>query len=266
MKTNLIQSIKDFFAKKNLVIFTLLAAVVLLVLLQFKSFGDLRALKNQSKQNEEAFKKELVVEKNKSGHLQTSVVAFEGKIKDVEKYSAELAKEIKDLKHRKPEVIIKTQLVYIGDTAKVNNQLTDKGNGNYDLDWQYINADSSRILNGTSSFNAKVKVSDQTYSISILPGTTQIKKDILKIDLTVGVAKNKKTGFDEIFVTPKNPNITVSKLEGAILNKPKQNNFSVSAQLGYGIVYGKGNITMGPFVGVGLSYNLLGGIKKIFQR
>ena len=262
-----LQSINDFFSKKNLIIFILGAAVVILSSLYLKSCGDLKAQKALAEQNAEAMKKELTVEKNKNGELQTSIVAYEGRIKDVEKYSKELAEDIKALKKRKPEVIIRTQLVYVGDTTKVNNQLTDKGNGDYDLDWQYTSPDTSRILKGTSSFNAKVNIFDnKTFSINILPGTTKITQDILKIEATVGVVKNKKTGFDEIFVTPKNPNITVGKLEGAILNKPNKNDFSVSAQLGYGIVYGKGNLTFGPYVGVGLSYNLLGGIKKIFKR
>src|ERR1035437_6713860 len=127
--------LKKLFENKNLFIFTLMTAVVLLVMLQFKSCNDLKALKNQSIQNEEAMKKELVVEKNKSGFYQTSIVAFEGKIKDVQKYSEDLAKEIKDLKNRKPEVIVKTEVVYIGDTTTSKNSLTDKGNGNYDFDW-----------------------------------------------------------------------------------------------------------------------------------
>lgn len=265
---NILSKIIGVFSKRNLVIFILSTAVVILCSLYINSCGKLKQQEAEAAQNSEAMKKELTVEKNKSGKLQTSIVAFEGKIKDVEKYSEELAKEIKDLRHRKPQVIIKTQLVYVGDTVNLKNSLTDKGNGNYDLDWKYVSADTTRILQGTSSFNAKVNILDdnKTFKLDILPGTTKITHDILKIDATVGVVKNKKTGFDEIFVTPKNPNITVGKLEGAILNKPKQNNFSFSAQLGYGIVYGKGNITFGPYVGVGLSYNLLGGIKKIFKR
>ena len=253
----IIQFLKDLFAKKNLLIFTLTAVIVILILLNLKSCGDLREQKALSKQNEEAMKKELIVEKNKSGYLQTSVVAFEGKIKDIEKYSEDLTKEIKDLKNRKPEVIIKTQVVYVGDTATSKNSLTDKGNGNYDLDWNFVSPDSSRILKGKSSFNAKANIFDnKTYSLQILPGTTSILQDELKLDFVVGVAKNKKTGLDEIFVTPKNPNVHVSKLEGAIIPKPKRKDFSISAQIGYGISLSKGKVSLGPYTGIGISYNL----------
>ena len=259
-----LQFFNDLFAKKNLLIFILTAVIIILILLNLKTCGDIKDKDAKAKQNEEAMKKELVVEKNKSGFLQTSVVAYEGKIKDVEKYSKDLSQEIKDLKNRKPIVIIKTQIVYVGDTATSKNSLVDKGNGNYDLNWDFISIDSSRILKGKSSFNAKVNVLNdkKTYSLIILPGTTTILHDELKMDFAVGVAKNKKTGFDEIFVTPKNPNFHVGKLEGAILEKKKQNNFSISAQVGYGIVYGKQSLTLGPYIGVGLSYDLFGRLFK----
>jgi hypothetical protein len=249
--------------KKNLLIFILTALIIVLMLLNFKSCGDLREQKALALQNEEAMKKELVVEKNKSGFYQTSVVAFEGKIKDIEKYSEDLAKEIKDLRNRKPEVIIKTQVVFVGDTGTAKNSLVDKGNGNYDLDWNFVSPDSSRILKGKSSFNAKANIfENKTYSLNILPGTTTILQDELKMDFVVGVAKNKKTGFDEIFVTPKNPNVHVSKLEGAVIPKQKPRDFSISAQIGYGVVYGNGNLTFGPYTGIGLSYNLAGLFRK----
>lgn len=265
---NILSKIIAIFSKRNLVIFILSAAVVILCSLYINSCGKLKQQNAEAKQNAEAMKKELTTEKDKNGNLQASIVAFEGKIKDVEQYSKELSEDIKVLRHRKPEVIIRTQLVYVDDTVKTKNKLMNNGNGNYDLDWDYVNSDTSRTLKGISSFSAKVNIfeDNKTYKLDILPGTTKITQDILKIDATVGVIKNKKTGFDEIFVTPKNPNITVGKLEGAILNKPKQNNFSISAQLGYGMVYGNSNVTFGPYAGIGLSYNLLGGIKKIFKR
>lgn len=259
---------KNLFAKKNLLIFILAAIVVILLSLNFKSCSDLKAERQMAKQNEEAMKKELVIEKNKSGFYQTSVVAFEGKIKDIEKYSEDLAKEIKDLKNRKPEVIIKTQVVYLGDTSTSQNSLVDKGNGNYDLEWNFESADSSRILKGKSSFNAKMNLlnDNKGYTLNILPGTTTLLKDELKMDFVVGVAKNKKTGLDEIFVTPKNPNVHVNKLEGAIIPKPKQSDFTISAQLGYGLVYGQGNVNIGPYLGVGVSYNLISGFKKMIKK
>ena len=252
------------FAKKNLLIFILTAIIALLIMMEIKSCNSLKVQKETDKQNEEAIKKELVVEKNKSGFLETSVVAYEGSTKDLKKYSDDLSKEVDDLKHRKPEVIIKTQVIYVGDTVTLKNSLVNEGNGNYDLNWNYVSSDSTRILKGKSSFNAKISILEynKTYSLNILHGNTSILQDEIKLDFAVGVTHNKKTGFDEIFVTPKNSNVHVGKLEGAILDKPKQKYFSISAQVGYGVVYGNGVLTLGPYVGVGLSYNLMGLFKK----
>lgn len=261
------QFFTDLFAKKNLLIFILTAVIVLLIMLNLKSCSGKNNQNQNTSQNEEALKKQLVVEKNKSGFYQTSVVAYEGQVKDIKLYSDSLAKEIKDLKNRKPEVIIKTQFVYVGDTASVDNHLVNEGNGNYDLDWEYVKKDSSRILRGKTSFNSKVNflTDNKSYSLSILPEKTTILQDELRMDVVVGIAKNKKTGFDEIFVTPKDTNIHVRTLEGAILDKKKEKYLSVGIQAGYGIGYSKGNITAGPYVGLGLSYNLKGVWKAIFK-
>lgn len=259
---------KKLFENKNLLIFILLAAVVVLIMTNFKSCSGAKYDREQALQNEQAMKKVITTEKNKNGELQHSIIAYEGKVKDLSKYSEGLAEDVKALKNRKPEVIIRTKLVYVGDTSKkVQNTLKDKGNGNYDLEWKFANKDSTRLLEGKSSFSAALEVSeDSLYRIKVTPGQTQVTKDELAIDVTVGVAKNKKTGYDEIFVTPKDTNIKVRSLEGAILNRTKPSKFSVSAQLGYGVTFGTNGIGVGPYVGVGISYNLGAQIKELFQK
>jgi hypothetical protein len=257
---------KEYLSNKNLVIFVLLAAVVVLILTNFKSCSGAAYDKQQALQNEQAMKKVITTEKNKNGELQHSIIAYEGKVKDLSKYSKELSEDVKALKNRKPEVIIKTKLVYVGDTSKkVKNTLKENGNGNYDLEWKFTN--NSRILEGKSSFNAKLEITgDSLYKINVVPGTTQLTKDELAIDIVVGVAKNEKTGYDEIFVTPKDTNIKVRNLEGAILNKTKPSYWNISAQLGYGLTYGNGNIATGPYLGVGISYNIGAQIKDLFKK
>ena len=85
---------------------------------------------------------------------------------------------------------------------------------------------------------------------------TTLTRDEMQLDFTVGVAKNKKTGFDEIFVTPKNENITIGGLEGAILKKSKLGiNLSFSA--GYGVYYGDSKFGLAPFVGISISKPIL---------
>lgn len=250
--------LNSLLAKKNLIIFILLAVVAFLIMSKWQSCNSAIEDKKVAEQNMEAMKKIVTIEKNKNGELQSSIVAYVGKAKDLEKYSSDLKNEVDALKHRKPEVIIKTQLVYVGDTSKVPNSLIDRGSGNYDLKWDYTSKDSNRTIKGVSSFNAFVDFnkSDFSYKMRIKPGITSIDTDILKIGLVVGVAKNKKTGFDEIFVTPKDTNIKISSLEGAILNRKKEKKFSVGPLVGYGISYGSGRLALGPFVGIGIQYSL----------
>lgn len=250
--------INSLLAKKNLIIFLLIAAVVFLVMTNINSCNSRNEDKKIAAQNEEAMKKVITVEANKNGDLQSSVVAWVGKANNLQAYSSDLKTEVEALKHRKPELIIKTKLVYVGDTSKVPNTLTDNGNGNYDLKWDYTSKDSNRTIKGVSSFNAMVDFNklDFSYKMRIKPGNTSIDTDILKIGLVVGVAKNKKTGFDEIFVTPKDSNITIGSLEGAILNKKKEKRFSAGPIIGWGISYGGGRLGTGPFVGAGIQYTL----------
>ena len=259
---------KEYLSNKNLVIFVLLAAVVVLIMTNLKSCSGAAYDRQQALQNEQAMKKVITTEQNKNGELQSSVIAYEGKVKDLSKYSEGLAEDVKALKNRKPEVIIRTKLVYVGDTSKkVQNTLKDKGNGSYDLEWKFANKDSSRLLEGKSSFTANLVMSnDSLYKLNVVPGQTQLTKDELSIDITVGVAQNKKTGYDEIFVTPKDTNIKVRSLEGAILNRTKPSKFSFSAQLGYGVTFGNGVLGVGPYVGIGISYNLGAHMKELFKK
>jgi hypothetical protein len=259
MINKILNVLNSVLEKKNPLIFILAGAVVFLIMTNLNTCRSKSESERLAEQNAEAMKKEIRVEKNKNGELQSSIVAFEGKSKDLGKYSEDLKKEVDALKNRKPQVIIKTQVMYIGDSANVPNSLTDNGNGIYDLNWSYSNEDSTRVLGGKSSFSATVDLNkaDFSYKLNVKPGTTQISTDILRLDFVVGVAKNKKTGFDEIFVTPKNTNVTVGKLEGAILDKKRDKRFSAGPIVGYGITYNGNGIGTGPFIGIGIGYSFI---------
>jgi len=231
------------------------AAIVVLIFMNWTSCEKRKEDKRVYEQNQEAMKKELVVEKNKNGELQTSVVAFEGNAKELKEYSESLSEEIKNLKNRKPSVITRIKTVYKTDTQYVYNNIIDTSGLNkdeYRLSWKYSNNDSTRILEGNSVFKAVINDHD----LKITPMFTTLTKDKLTLDFTVGVAKNKKTGFNEIFVTPKNENITIGSMEGAMLGKSKLGiNLSFSA--GYGIYYGNSQFGLAPYVGLSISKPIL---------
>jgi hypothetical protein len=231
------------------------AVIVVLIITNWSSCEGRRNDNKQNEQNQEAMKKELVVEKNKNGDLQTSVVAFEGKIRDLKDYSKDLAEEVKNLKNRKPSVIIKTEIVYKDTNIFITNNVVDTiglDKDEYRLSWKYSNGDSTRILEGNSVFSAIFK----NEALNVYPKYTLITRDELRLDFVVGVAKNKKTGFDEIFITPKNKNVTVGSLEGAILKKSKLG-IDISVYAGYGLYYGNNKFGLAPSVGIGISKALI---------
>ncbi len=233
----------------------MLAVIIVLIITNWTSCEKRKDDKQKYIQNTEAMKKEIKVEANKNGELQSSVVVYEGKVKDLSEYSEDLAEEVKALKRRKPTVITKFQTVYKVDTIYISNTVLDTvglEDDEYKLAWDYTSSDSTRLLKGNSLFEAKVDKG----SLSITPGLTTITKDELILDFTVGVARNKKTNINEIFVTPNKPNITIRNLEGAVLGKSKLG-INLSFNAGYGVYYGNKQFGLGPFVGISISKPLI---------
>jgi len=225
--------------------------IVVLIFMNWTSCEKRKEDKRIYEQNQEAMKKEVVVEKNKNGELQSSIVAFEGNNKELKEYSKELNEEVKNLKNRKPSIITKIKTVYKVDTQYVYNNIIDTVGLNrdeYRLSWKYNGSDSTRFLEGNSIFKATINGN----SLNVTPMFTTLTRDEMQLDFVVGVVKNKKTKFNEIFITPKNENITIGSMEGAILSKSKLGiNLSFSA--GYGIYYGDSKFGLAPFVGIAIS-------------
>ena len=225
--------------------------IVVLIFMNWTSCEKRKEDKRIYEQNQEAMKKEVVVEKNKNGELQSSIVAFEGNNKELKEYSKELDEEVKNLKNRKPSIITKIKTVYKVDTQYIYNNTIDTlglNKDEYRLSWKYNDSDSTRFLEGNSIFRAVINGSD----LNVTPMFTTLTRDEMQLDFVVGVAKNKKTKFNEIFITPKNENITIGNMEGAILSKSKLGiNLSFSA--GYGLYYGNNHFGLAPFVGISIS-------------
>lgn len=229
--------------------------IILLIITNWTSCENRKEEKRAYEQNKKSFQKELVTEMNKNGDLQTSVEVYKGKVKDLDEYSKDLAEEVENLKRRKPKVIAKTKIVYRDTNITITDNSIDTiglNTDEYRLSWKYENQDSTRLLEGNSVFNAEIK----NKSLEITPKFTKITKDELSLDFVVGIAKNKKTGYDEIFVTPKNKNVSVKNLEGAILEKSKLG-INLSLYLGYGVYYGNQQFGLAPSFGISISKPLI---------
>lgn len=248
-----VQNVKS---KPGLLKFIALAVIAVLIVTNIMSFSGRRNDKKAYEQNNAAMKKELVTEKNKNGELQTSVAAFTGREKDLKEYSEELYAENKALKNRKPKVITKFETVYRADTATANNTTIDTvglDKDEYRLSWDYHNEDSTRFLAGNSTFFAKI----MNNRLDIRPNVTTITDDQLRLDFVTGLVTNKETGLDEIFITPKNPNVTIGSIEGAVIEKSDGLGINLSLSAGYGFAYVKDQLGTGPVIALTLSKPLI---------
>ena len=136
------------------------AIIIILIITNWTSCQNKKDIEQKGKQNEEAIKNKITIEKNKNGYLQNSIVAYESNIKNLRNYNIDLYNEVKALKNRKAKVIINTKLVYSVDTQFVYNNTIDTiglDKDEYRLSWIYRNSDSSRYLEGNSVFKALFK-------------------------------------------------------------------------------------------------------------
>jgi len=252
------ETIKKILSSKNNVIFILLAICVALLVFNIQSCQNRKNKELLYKQNTEAQKNEITVKENKIGELQSSIVAFNLSAEDLKKINDSLYREVKnnELKGEKVKIIIKTELVYANkDTLVLDNKLKILPNNQYGLQWNYVSEDSDRQISGDSYFG--INVADSL--INVIPGKTKITTDIIKLSLVVGVKKNNKTKYDEIFVTPKNSNVSISSLEGAIIDGKanKKSKYSVGVSLGYGISVYNNQLILSPYLGIGVSKNII---------
>lgn len=86
----------------------------------------------------------------------------------------------------------------------------------------------------------------------------QTKLDIeMTNQYTVAVVKKKKWKEEyEVIVTNENPYSSTKELKAYKVTSPKPKRFGIGIQAGYGVVIGK-VIVPAPYVGIGLSYNLI---------
>lgn len=120
----------------------------------------------------------------------------------------------------------------------------------FDIDTAY-DADNSRRLTGHADFHLdSMRVSDARFTVDT---------DVVRVGLTTGITRD--DGVYRIFVSSNYPGFSVSRLDGAVLDKKALRSMASDESsvvfgpfLGYG--YGFGSAAPTPLVGVGVTYNL----------
>jgi hypothetical protein len=181
----------------------------------------------------------------KSGEQVSTINSYILEKKELEQYLDISKSEIKELEKKIGKIsyisniktVTKYDSIYITDTITIHQDNSLSFNINYYDDWL--------------EFNGKTNIKDSI-------ATTTIDKISIPVPLQVGITNDYK-----IWVKSKNPYLTITSLDGAVisgsrLNK-KQKHFGIGVSAGYGIQYDLINkkIGTGPYIGIGINYNFI---------
>ena len=211
-----------------------LAILVLFALLgkSCKNASDQEAI---SKQNIKALTDTITITKLKNKGLQYEKgILFVNK-NELEKINSDLKKELDKVKGGKPEIIIKTDIKYIGVNLSLDNQLIKLEDGSLGLKFKH--STQSRELEGISKFRLT-----QTPNTKDTPGKIEKESD----------------GTKNIFVIPSDTALKITSIVGANLGKDpivKKTHFSFGPSIHIGYDFLNQRPAMG--VGFGLQYNLI---------
>ena len=156
--------------------------------------------------------------------------------KEIVKY---LQSEVKKYKGQKPEVI-----TVVKETVKFDTIIET------DSTIVYIDSAGNKEVEYLIDFNGpwvflSGKVNSKTSDISIE----------LDNKYSVAFIRNKRTKKMEVFVTNENPYCEISEMLAYKVTMPKPKKFGLGVMAGYGI--NVTNAQPAPFIGIGISYNLI---------
>jgi len=231
--------------------------------------------KTQYEQNASYLKDSLIITKNKVGELEYTRSVFATDLKELKDQNKSLYDDVKKQYG---------MVVYI---SKITGNLRDSisilagkvGTGNINSG---TNPDGSKFINFSN---------DTTYSIGnerhvagkvdFRLNKDTIDKNSIKVNLTTkqkftvttGLEEDKDSKLLKIFVNPGSPNMTISSVDGALIDpqksdliksyfKPKR--ITGGPQLGVGLTTG---LKPTIYVGIGIQYNLYwSDVKNLFKK
>ena len=251
--------------RKDIVLLAIVAILCLLLFRQCDSNLDLKSQIEIQNMNLDALKDTVRVQKNKAGEATYVRKTLLADKKSLEKLNKDLKDEL-DKQEGKVIVIERVVTETKVDTQYVNNFLSSYGNNKFSLDWKY---DSTFSANNYRKFSGKSFFIVDTLNNKVLPGITRIDQDEMGFSFVTGLREKDKAL--EIFVTPKYPGMTVTQIEGAVIDPYKSDvlkkmfpnkKFSLGPYVGVGVGAGvglNGKPIFGPVfnIGVGLQYSII---------
>lgn len=256
----------DWIKNPNKRQFILLTGLVLVIMFYFRSCQKQDMLREEMKrqqlineQNNRALTDSVHYLKNREGDIEAIKSSFVSKLEDLEKLNADLYKEVKS-EFGKVNSLIKGIVTIDPGTVSMSNDLINYPDGiTHGLKFEHMRIDSGLTwsIKGESQF----KFQNNT----IFPGITTISENQMKLNLVMGF-KTMDNGDYQVFARSGSPFVTFGELDGVLII-PKHNDellcpplknkkFGLGFQIGYGIGFND-KILLSPYIGVGLSYNLI---------
>lgn len=241
----------------------LLAAAVLFACLWIQSCRSKQELKAEaerkeaiSEQNQRALTDSLHHEKNKNGDVEAIKSSFVSTIADLKKTNSDLYAESKKEIGNLIALVKGNASVNTGGVTISNSLVKYPDGQTFGLAFDKTQTDSGLV--STIKGESKFKMENNT----IFPGSTDIIENKMKIKMVLGFTEDDKNY--RVFARSVSPKVEFDDLSGVLLIQkkpglecppaPKKKRFGVGAQIGIGL---GPNLQPSPFVGIGVSYNLI---------
>jgi flagellar basal body-associated protein FliL len=251
--------------QRNILIIILLLLITGGVIF-WNHFSNVKSKLAISEQNNKALSDSVRVERNKVDDLTYSKNILVSDKKDLKKLNSKLGEELEKQRGKVRQLnhivaSVDNDTVYV--PTEVITYVNDDSTETYGLSWDYdttYSENNTREIAGVSKF-------DLDSNGVITPLETTLSKDITKFTLTTGLRE--KDGNIEIFATSPHPNLTISELDGAIIDPKKHpviKEFTRKKRFGIGPYIGAGlgvnlspnvNIGLGFQVGIGIHYDII---------
>lgn len=253
-----LQYIKNVTSKLKIqTVVTILAVVFACLWLQQCSMSsemrsELQYEKKKNDQNLAAMKEVLSIVNKQNGDIEASKAAYIGGLDEIKKYNQSMYSKFKDQEGLLAGIYSNLSIKLDSLISKGDKQV-QYNDSTYGIKFTTEYSDSS-IYNRIDG-ETKFMVLDKT----VKPINTSIYSNSMRIDMTYGFSE--LDDRYEVFAVVKSKKIKLNELEGVFTLKKneitpvKKLRWGIGAQLG--ATYEYGNRRIMPYVGLGLSYNII---------
>ena len=246
-----------------------LVALIVLLFRQCSAIDRLEAEKKVGNQNLIALADTIHTERQKSGTVNAYRAVMLADMEQLRLVNNSLASKIDSLRRvagvkgtlvsvqntgvnvNSGPLEVEAEVLYVSPSGDVRLTLA--------LDTTY-SPGNSRLMEGSVDFHID--------SMTVTNPTLTLTRDELRMALSTGVVRD-KDGTYKIFVSTDYPGVTVTRLDGALLDPSafvgaNESSVVIGPQVGLGWSFG--SPAMSPYVGFGATYNLNKQVKGIFKK